>query len=63
MKCVKDEEKKGFRPLTNRFELEKCRKLEEIKVFGDKIRIGWKEKREVSRCLSFKKTRLTLMYI
>ena len=45
MKCVNDEEKKGFRPLTNRFELKKCQKLEE-KSFGDKIRIGSKEKRE-----------------
>ena len=33
LKCMKDEEKKGLRPLSNRFELEKGWKLEREKDF------------------------------
>jgi len=56
---MKDEEKKGFRSLSNKFELENGWKLEERMIFLEKKGFGSREKREVSRCLSLNKTRLT----
>ena len=60
---MKNKEKKGFRPLTNELELGLGRNLEERRSFDEKEGFGLREKREVSRCLSLNKTRLTLEYI
>ena len=54
MKCMKDEEKKRLRQLTEGFELGKGRNLEEKKVYGEKKVFGLREKRERSKYLSMK---------
>ena len=54
MKCMKDEEKKRLRQLTEGFELGKGRNLEEKNVYGEKKVFGLREKRERSKYLSMK---------
>ena len=60
---MKNEEKKGFRPLSNKLELGLGRNLEEGRSFDENKGFGLREKKEVSRSLSLNKTGLTFEYI
>jgi len=60
---MKNKEKNGFRPLTNKLELGLGWNLEKRRSFNEKEGLGLREKREVLRCLSLNKTGLTLKYI
>jgi len=55
MKRMRKEKKKGFRPLTRGLKLDRGRKRDWKKDFGEKERFGLREKREVSRHLSLKR--------
>ena len=54
MKCMNEEEKMRFRKLTKEWMLGQGRNLEGKKDFCEKIRVGSREKREVSRYLNLK---------
>ena len=63
MKCMKDEEKKRLRPLTEGFKLGRGQNLERKKDFVKNRGFGSREHEEVSRCLSENEIGLTLKYI
>ena len=62
-KCMENEEKKGLRPLTNEYDLGIGRKWDRKKDFLEGKGFGLRERRELSKSLSERQTKLTLKYI